>query len=457
MLKYLRKCLVGTILFLGIMASYAEEEASLHGVASSMRPYTGIHVPGVSTTTLKGKVMCGYQGWFAAKGDGSGRGWVHFGPGGHFAPGECTIDLWPDMSEMDLDEKYPTSFRHQDGKTAYVFSSYNWKTVMRHFRWMQEHGIDGVFLQRFGASVRRQNAMYDHRNVVTSNVQAGANRYGRTWAMMYDLSGLRAGEIEKVVIEDWKRLVDRMKITSDKSYLHHKGKPVVAVWGIGFGDDRKYTLDECEKLVKFLKNDKQYGGNTVMLGVPTYWRSLSRDSVSDKALHDIILQADIVSPWTVGRYGSLQQVGGYAKDVLGPDIEWTKQNNFDYLPVAFPGFSWQNLQKTRGKDVKLNQIPRLDGQFLWSQAASFKQAGAEMLYVAMFDELDEGTAIFKCTNDPPVGESHFVTYEGLQSDHYLWLTGRIGELLRSESNATANMPIRNTQQDAEGDAASRTP
>lgn len=31
-------------------------------------------------------------------------------------------------------------------------------------------------------------------------------------------------------------------------------------------------------------------------------------------------------------------------------------------------------------------------------------AGAESLYLAMFDEIDEGTAFFKCTNTPPVGK-----------------------------------------------------
>ena len=47
-----------------------------------------------------------------------------------------------------------------------------------------------------------------------------------------------------------------------------------------------------------------------------------------------------------------------------------------------------------------------------------------MIYQAMFDEVDEATAIFKCTNNPPVGESEFLDYEGLRSDHYLWLVGQ---------------------------------
>jgi hypothetical protein len=65
-----------------------------------------------------------------------------------------------------------------------------------------------------------------------------------------------------------------------------------------------------------------------------------------------------------------------------------------------------------------------------------------MIYVAMFDEVDEGTAIFKCTNNPPVGQSPFLTYEGLPGDHYLWLTGQGGRLLRDERAMQDGVPVR---------------
>ena len=45
-----------------------------------------------------------------------------------------------------------------------------------------------------------------------------------------------------------------------------------------------------------------------------------------------------------------------------------------------------------------------------------------MQYVAMFDEVDEATAIFKCSDTPPSG-APFVAMEGLPSDHYLRLAG----------------------------------
>ena len=35
--------------------------------------------------------------------------------------------------------------------------------------------------------------------------------------------------------------------------------------------------------------------------------------------------------------------------------------------------------------------------------------------------MDEGTAVFKCTNQAPIGKSSFETFEALPSDHYLKL------------------------------------
>jgi hypothetical protein len=76
---------------------------------------------------------------------------------------------------------------------------------------------------------------------------------------------------------------------------------------------------------------------------------------------------------------------------------------------------------------------------MWSQAVAAKRAGADMLYVAMFDEIDEGTAIFKVATDPPAG---FLPLDTPRSDHYLWLAGQTGRLIRGEIAATDAMPPR---------------
>lgn len=383
----------------------------------------------VDTTSLTGKVMVGYQGWFNCPSDGANLGWKHWARNrkAPFGPGNVTVDLWPDVSELDADERYPTGFRHADGSAAEVFSSANRKTVLRHFRWMQEYGIDGAFLQRFAVGLAGP-ASLSNNNTVLSHVREGAKQSGRAFAVMYDLSGLQTGQVKRVR-DDWQRLRLEWKVTSDSTYLHHHGEPLVAIWGIGFSDDRRYSLSECHKLVKQLKSD----GCSVMLGVPSFWREGTRDATSDPLLHKILKDADIVSPWTIGRYRTPDEARRHASQIWQPDRQWCEREKLDFLPVVFPGFSWHNL--TGGR---LNQIPRRKGDFFWSQISAAKQIGCEMIYVAMFDEVDEATAIFKCTNEPPVGDgAEFLTLEGLPSDHYLKLTGRAGKLLRGEQEKDA--------------------
>lgn len=87
---------------------------------------------------------------------------------------------------------------------------------------------------------------------------------------------------------------------------------------------------------------------------------------------------------------------------------------------------------------------RQGGRFYWQQLSTAMLAGAEMIYVAMFDEVDEGTAIFKCTGDYPVSDvAKFIDMDGQPSDHYLWLTGEAARMLRKEVPLTFKMPIRN--------------
>lgn len=377
--------------------------------------------------------MCGYQGWFRCEGDGSTNGWHHYAVGEKFEPGHSHIELWPDMSEFSAEECFATPFKHADGRVAGVFSSVKPTTVRRHFRWMREYGIDGVFLQRF-ATTTRDPRFRTAMDQVLANCRESANAEGRKWVLMYDLSGLRSEEFDRVA-DDWKRLkTDGPMKAGDPAYLRIKDKPLVALWGLGF-NDRAPALTEWEKLLRFFRAE----GCSIMVGVPCWWRTLERDAISDPKLLELIGLADIVSPWSVGRFGTPEEAAARVESLMKPDIAWCHERDLEYLPVAFPGFSWTNLQKSRGREEKFNAIPRLGGRFLWSQAVAAKQAGASSCYIAMFDEMDEGTAIFKTTSDPPVGASRFLAEPDLKPDHYLRLTGEIRRLLRAER--TADFPI----------------
>lgn len=404
------------------------------------------HSAGSAFPSYEGRVMCGYQGWFRAEGDGSGAGWVHFGTGGKFDVEHLHIDYWPDVSEYS--KTYPTPFKLPDGTAARIFSSWDASTVDVHFRWMKEYGIDGAFVQRFFSGTRNERSRRRSR-VVLEHALAASQKSGRAVAVMYDLSGLKAtGEDCSSIIQDWKELVDELKITSqgtNQTYLYHRGKPLVTIWGLGF-PDRSYDIHKIgiAKLIDFLKNDPEYGGCAVMLGVPAYFRTLRTDTVSDPYLHELIASADIVMPWMVGRFTSMlhNETVRYGEQVKA-DVAWCGERKVDYAACVYPGFSWFNLSKTEFPNAQnpLGQIPRQKGKFFWSQINAAVGGGAKMLYVAMFDEIDEGTAIFKCSNHPPTGVS-MLDYEGMPSDHYLWLTGQAGRMLRGEVSATGEMPVR---------------
>lgn len=388
---------------------------------------------GKQYNSYKGLVMAGYQGWFNTPDDGAGRGWHHYESRKGFTPGSCTIDLWPDMSEYKV--TYPTDFTYDDGTPAHVFSSYDESTVDTHFRWMQEYGLDGVFMQRFVAEIRN-NSGRKHFNKVLASAMKAANKYERAIAVMYDLSGMRAGE-EKILLDDIKKVSKEFSLKDhdrNPSYLYHNGKPLVTVWGVGFNDRRRYGLDEAERIIDGLREM----GFSVMIGVPTHWRTLNGDTESDPRLHAIIKKCDVVMPWFVGRYNETSFSPRYS-GIVPEDIAWSKANDVDYVPLAFPGFSWRNMPGNENSA----QIKRASGDFLWMQLSQWLASSAEMLYIAMFDEIDEGTAIFKCAKRVPVGKSRFVPVDDdIESDHYLWLVGQAGRMLRKEIPLQQKQPRR---------------
>ncbi|WP_316827007.1 glycoside hydrolase family 71/99-like protein [Pedobacter miscanthi] len=393
--------------------------------------------------SYKHLIMAGYQGWFRAEGDGSSS--KHYAYGNEDKTG---IDMWPDVTEYA--KTYPTPFTLASGEKALFFSSYDKSTVDLHFKWMQDYGVDGVFMQRFFSNAKEKVRKGDGA-LILKNASEAASKYKRAIAVMYDLSGLAAKDEDcSAIIEDWKYLVDELKLTNPKglnTYLQHHGKPIVAIWGVGF-PDRPYNIRNIgiERLIDFLKNDPVYGGCAVMLGVPNSWRELKGDCISDPYLHELIAKSDIVLPWSVQRYTPLlhNDMDRFRDDLMD-DMKWCRAHHIDYVPCVTPGFSWHNLSRYEfPDDVKpVGSIPRQGGRFYWQQISTALLSGADMLYVAMFDEVNEATAIFKATDKPPLStKTSFIGMDGMPSDHYLWLTGEAAKMLRAEKPLTVKMPLR---------------
>lgn len=226
--------------------------------------------------TLSGKVVTGYQGWFRAEGDASGLGWVHYGPGKRFSTSAYSFDLWPDLSEFTPEERHPSPFTFADGRSADLFSSVHPLTVRRHFRWMKDYGLDGAMVQRFATGLG-QGKGPAATDLVLRHCLEAADAEGRSLTLMYDFSGLKPEKFGSV-FEDWKKLV-ATGLTKRPCYQHHAGKPLVALWGLGFSD-RPPAYAEWQAVLGAFKAD----GVAIMLGIPSYWREGKADARGDAEL-----------------------------------------------------------------------------------------------------------------------------------------------------------------------------
>jgi hypothetical protein len=386
---------------------------------------------------ISGRLIVGYQGWFGCPGDfEDNKSWQHWfdkDPG----PQAFTVDMLPSTRELKPEDLCDTGLRRADGQgTIKLFSSQNPNVVALHFRWLREHGIDTAAAQRFVVAIANPaNARrFDH---VLRNVQSAAEQNERSFFVVYDISGANAATVTDAVRKDWHHLVEDLHLTQSPAYLRDHGKPVLELWGFGLGD-RPGNPEEVATLIDDLKSGRQGGVPVTLIGgVPTYWRTLDRDSKSEPQWAKIYRSYDVISPWSVGRFSDEPSADKFVQDTVIPDLSETKRAGIRYLPVVSSGFSWSNLMTNRGKPKQavLNRTPRYCGRFLWRQIADLLQVHVNSLYVAMFDEVDEGTAIFPVetrSDKLPAGTKMVYLNEdgcSLPDDWYLKVAGAAANYL----------------------------
>src|ERR1700712_3533329 len=187
-----------------------------------------------------GKITVGYQGWFAATGDGAPiNGWWHWSQnwGAPPSPNNTNIVAWPDMREYT--HTYQTAYQNLgNGQPATLFSSYDQQTVDTHFLWMQQNGCDTAALQRFNPT----GGEGPTRDQMAAKVRTAAEAHARKFYVMYDVSGWTTMQPE--IKADW--TTKMAAHTASPAYARQNGKPVVGLWGFGFADDNHpWTPAQC--------------------------------------------------------------------------------------------------------------------------------------------------------------------------------------------------------------------
>jgi hypothetical protein len=360
------------------------------------------------SSTLVGRAMAGYQGWFRCPNDLDDGGWSHWDKNDaepftnaqvYTYPG--VTSQWPDVSYYPASAQVGTKcvadqVRTGSGQQGYVFSSVNPDVVQQHFTWMQQYNIDGIFLQRFLGNNGIPGA---YPEWVLANIRKSASSTGRIWAIEYDVSELSDPYMASTIEADWKWLHDSAHILQDSNYAHNNGKPVVFVWGLSLRPN--ISVASADSLINFLKNDPVYGGNYVIGGIGNNWQSL-------------------LPTWQehYQRYNGL--------------LVWQPQNNAnDHATFASWGVDWY-------PHIWIDhQTP---GTGFWGNLYNASAAGADRLFLGMFDEYNEGTAVSPMSDDPPISSPVFETNQGKSPFWWLQLAKEGKAMMLKQTPLTPTMP-----------------
>ncbi|GAA4339045.1 hypothetical protein GCM10023149_49480 [Mucilaginibacter gynuensis] len=368
-----------------------------------------------------GKIVVGYQGWFAAIGDGSPINiWWHWADPNNQTPttGSIRIKSWPDVREYST--TYATSLPNLgNGQQARLFSNYNDQTVNTHFLWMQQNNIDCAALQRFNPT----GGEGPIRDVVTAKVKTAAETYGRKFYIMYDVTGWT--NMQSEIKTDWTNKMSAY--TSSSAYAKQNGKPVVCIWGFGFNDPgRPFTAAQCLDVVNWFKAQGCY----VIGGVPREWRT-GVDG-SRPGFIGVYHAFNMLSPWLIGAVGNVGDADNIYNNHMVSDQADCNANGIDYQPCVLPG--------------DLQEHQRVHGDLMWRMFYNAVRVGAQSIYISMYDEYNEGNQIAKTAESAafkPAG-TNFVTLDedgtACSADYYLRLTGDGGRMLKGQIALTATRP-----------------
>ena len=373
--------------------------------------YTGPAKDYVDATTLKGKVMTGYQGWFGTPNDIADTGiWKHWVKNNAMTAENFTIDMWPDLTEYD-----PASLAlagdvvTASGAPAYLFSSRSYPAVQKHFRWMRKHNIDGAWLQRFNPKAGTDSEW------VLRNVSQAAAEEGLIWGVEYDVSGMADATVAAKLQADWEWLTTQFDLLNDPRYVHEDGKPVVFIWGLAV-PDRGFSTASANAVVDYFRAQ----GVHIIGGLPSQWNSLDSDWQNHMAKYDGVLVWMNTTP---------------------SDSAFFRNRGQDFYPHIWPGFSWAHLKQMPASSAYTN---REGGQFYWDKGRdSIKAGGADRLFVGMFDEYDEGTAIAPMTDNPPDSwqdYGRFLNNQGKPADWWMMLTDELKRMMYGQRIETGTLP-----------------
>lgn len=435
---------------------------------------------------LNNSAYFGYQCWHFAQGDGrdthpdikdsTWSHWFNSSTSSSFA--DIHGDMWPDFRNYEATgvPLYKTQMRYPNGNTVKVYSCWDYETVDLHIKWLSQYGLKGVFFQRQALNIDNAKTRAESDQVVV-HLWRACEKYNVKFSMMPcnnykdkpgdDVEAMRQRLVDNIV-NDWKYIVDELRlpgkpnyrIIDSPMYMYQKdrngiARPAIGLWGLG-QDNRPMTAGDAQQILDAFHNSDEYHVY-IMGGVPVSWRTAPKSPAWVK----IYKQLDMISPWrTIFAIQSADSVQQTMRD----DMAYCYDNGMDYNPVVSAGASTRHL---RDDPAMRNWKPRLAGQHFWNQVYEIERGFADVessrklpkrslprfLYLAMLDEIDEGTALYKQAEakaDLPANDTGDPTKDlvplnedgtRLSSDFYLRLSKAAQEVTDGSRPLTDVVPI----------------
>lgn len=243
---------------------------------------------------------------------------------------------------------------------------------------MQENSIDGILVQRFYGQFDDESFLQ-----LLDQIRTAAEKYGRSFAVEYDLSPIQSTDFSNVVpelLDDYANHIAPLMTSS--AYLHQDGRPVLELWGFGVDKKKLYAAD-CATIFHAMRsaNPNPY----VVLGVQWDW---AFDRTQDPDYYNVYLQADVIQPWAVGPYNDPSSYEGFYQRTSISDKALTDQLGIKYAPSITPGGSASNRA---GKGEPFGN--RYNGTFFEAQLKHMLDLKPFFVFGAMFDEFPESKSL----------------------------------------------------------------
>lgn len=413
---------------------------NIGGSSDPISVTTPDNVPERTKNDLDSSAYYGYQGWHFAPGDGriESNNWVHWF--NNNTPDEDNIhgDMWPDLSEYDQENLYPTDLKYPNGETVKTYSCFDYSTIDLHIKWMRDYGLNGCVVQRFSNSIDKSyNLEQGDKKIL--DVMTACEKYGVQFYVMHDAGAGDPNEVKRVT-DDWKHLVDDLEILQSPAYAYQDGKPVYGLWGIGVTGKREWTPAQVNQILDTHNVDNSPYQSYVVGGLGGSWYS-----GREQEWGPVYERLNMIMPWRTLFYDpySTSRIDGMYQEKA-----WCDTREIDYLPVVSPGASAGNIGLAEGNpNKKRNGFPRDGGYRLWKQAYEVCKMSQKFMYIAMFDEVDEGTAMYKQVpheNGLPENCRQLSLDEDgydLPTDWYLQLGTQIQKMMDGRSTVSEEMPI----------------